>query len=50
VQARVEIETRDELYMQLLRETRSGGGVAALRAWELLLLVGSTMPPSKEYK
>ena len=43
-------EIRDELYMQLLRVTRSGDGVAALRTWEMLLLVASTMPPSKEYK
>ena len=44
------MEPRDELFMQLLKQTRSSGGVAALRAWELLLLVSCTMGPSREYK
>lgn len=43
-------DSRDELFMQLLKQTRSHGGVAALRAWELLLLVSVTMPPTRDYK
>ena len=49
-QAMGHVEPRDELFMQLLKQTRSNGGVAALRAWELLLLVSCTMGPSREYK
>lgn len=41
-------ELKDELYMQLLKQTRGNPNtVPKLKAWELLHLVASTMPPSK---
>lgn len=42
-------ELRDELYMQLVKQSRGNGSPSAVRAWELLALNASTMPPSKEY-
>ena len=42
-------ELRDELYMQLIKQSRGNGTATAARAWELFSLVASTMPPSKEY-
>ena len=35
--------------MQLMKQSRGNGTPTAPRAWELLALVASTMPPSKEY-
>ncbi len=41
-------ELKDELYMQLLKQTRGNPLEASrLKAWELLQLVSATMPPSK---
>jgi len=41
-------ELKDELYMQLIKQTRGNPSLdAKLRAWELFHLVTSTMPPSK---
>jgi hypothetical protein len=38
---------RDELYMQLVKQTRGNPNVSTkLRAWELLYLVCATVPPS----
>ena len=42
-------ELRDELYMQLLKQSRGNVTPTAYRVWELFLLVASTMPPSKEF-
>lgn len=43
-------ELKDELYMQLLKQTRGNPDVSSrARAWELFFLVASTMPPSKDY-
>ena len=42
-------ELRNELYMQLIKQSRGNGTPTAPRAWELFALVASTMPPSKEY-
>ncbi len=43
-------ELRDELYMQLLKQTRGNPNNAArLHGWELLYLVASTMAPSKDF-
>ena len=43
-------ELKDELYMQLLKQTRGNPSVEARqRAWELFHLVSSTMPPNKDY-
>ena len=35
--------------MQLLKQSRGNVTPSAVRAWELFLLVASTMPPSKEF-
>ena len=41
-------ELKDELYMQLVKQTRCNPKMdAKLYAWELFHLVASTMPPSK---
>lgn len=43
-------ELRDELYMQLVKQTRSNPSIASrCRAWALFHLVASAMPPSKEF-
>eukprot|EP00803_Ostreobium_quekettii_P003470 evm.model.scf_1181.1 EVM.evm.TU.scf_1181.1 scf_1181:17945-25715(-) len=43
-------ELRDELYMQLIRQTRRNPTVEGRRrVWELFSIVASTMPPSKEF-
>ena len=42
-------ELRDELYMQLIKQSRGNVTPTAHRAWELFFLVASTMPPSKEF-
>lgn len=41
-------ELKDELFMQLIKQTRGNPEVRSRsRAWELFTLVASTMPPSK---
>lgn len=43
-------ELKDELYMQLLKQTRGNTIVEARQhAWELFHLVAATMPPNKDY-
>ncbi|KIY99686.1 hypothetical protein MNEG_8273, partial [Monoraphidium neglectum] len=43
-------ELRDELYMQLVRQTRGNPLPASrARAWELFTLVAASMPPSKDF-
>jgi hypothetical protein len=43
-------ELRDELYMQLVKQTRSNPvSTSRTRAWALFHLVASAMPPSKEF-
>jgi len=42
-------ELKDELYMQLLKQSRGNGTPSSARAWELLFLVASAMPPSKDF-
>lgn len=43
-------ELRDELFMQLLKQTRANPSVQSrARGWELLFLVASTMAPSKDF-
>ncbi|GLC77793.1 hypothetical protein PLESTB_000955500 [Pleodorina starrii] len=43
-------ELKDELYMQLIKQTRGNPGISSrVKAWELFHLVASTMPPSKEF-
>ena len=42
-------ELRDELYMQLIKQSRGNATPSAAKAWELLYLTAATMPPSKEY-
>lgn len=43
-------ELRDELFMQLLKQTRANPSVPSrTRGWELLFLVASTMAPSKDF-
>lgn len=43
-------ELRDELYMQLVKQTRSNPiATSRARAWALFHLVASAMPPSKEF-
>lgn len=42
-------ELRDELYLQLVRQTRANPlAHSRARAWELLTIVASVMPPSKD--
>ncbi len=41
-------ELKDELYMQLLKQTRGNPNVnSRIKAWELFQLTAATMPPSK---
>lgn len=41
-------DLKDELYMQLIKQTRGNPSTdGKMRAWELFHLVTSTMPPSK---
>eukprot|EP00983_Pelagomonas_calceolata_P101922 1158748-Pelagomonas_calceolata.AAC.12 len=41
-------ELKDELYMQLLKQTRGNPNVnSRTKAWELFQLTAATMPPSK---
>jgi Trp operon repressor len=41
-------ELKDELYMQLVKQTRGNSvSESRMRAWELMFLIASTMPPSK---
>lgn len=43
-------ELKDELYMQLIKQTRSNPYVESrMRAWELMHIIASAMPPSKEF-
>uniref|UniRef100_A0A7S0Y9G8 Kinesin motor domain-containing protein n=1 Tax=Polytomella parva TaxID=51329 RepID=A0A7S0Y9G8_9CHLO len=43
-------ELKDELFMQLVKQTRGNPNLESrAKAWELLYLVSSTMPPSKEF-
>lgn len=42
-------ELRDELYMQLIKQSRGNVSASAYRAWELFLMLASTCPPSKEF-
>mmetsp|Transcript_37392 Transcript_37392/g.110381 ORF Transcript_37392/g.110381 Transcript_37392/m.110381 type:complete len:1168 (-) Transcript_37392:781-4284(-) len=43
-------ELKNELFMQLLKQTRGNPSAAStLKAWELFHVVASTMPPSKEF-
>ncbi|PNH02813.1 Kinesin-like calmodulin-binding protein [Tetrabaena socialis] len=43
-------ELKDELYMQLIKQTRGNPNISSrVKAWELFQLVASTMPPSKEF-
>ncbi|KAG1674602.1 hypothetical protein FOA52_001851 [Chlamydomonas sp. UWO 241] len=43
-------ELKDELYMQLLKQTRGNPDPApTLKAWELFSVVAATMPPSKDF-
>lgn len=42
------LELKDELYMQLVKQTRGNPGpVSREKAWELFYVVASAMPPSK---
>ena len=40
-------ELRDELYMQLIKQSRGNATATAPKAWELLYLCAASMPPSK---
>ncbi|KAL3130979.1 hypothetical protein ABBQ38_000302 [Trebouxia sp. C0009 RCD-2024] len=43
-------ELKDELFMQLLKQSRGNPSpAAAAKCWELFYLVASAMPPSKDY-
>ena len=43
-------ELKDELFMQLLKQTRGNPNQETRqKVWELFYLVASTMPPSKDY-
>eukprot|EP00775_Hariotina_reticulata_P011897 gene11897-12041_t len=43
-------ELRDELYMQLVKQTRSNPSPSSkARAWQLFHLVAAAMPPSKDF-
>lgn len=43
-------ELKDELYMQLVKQTRCNPNLETnVKAWELFNLVASAMPPSKEF-
>lgn len=44
------MELRDELYMQLVKQTRGNPNPAArAKAWQLFYLTAATMPPSKDF-
>lgn len=44
------VELRDELYMQLVKQTRGNPNPAArAKAWQLFYLTAATMPPSKDF-
>lgn len=44
------VELRDELYMQLVKQTRGNPNPAArTKAWQLFYLTAATMPPSKDF-
>lgn len=44
------VELRDELYMQLVKQTRGNPNAAArTKAWQLFYLTAATMPPSKDF-
>ena len=44
-------ELKDELYMQLIKQTRGNPNISTrVKAWELFHLVASTMPPSKVWR
>lgn len=49
LQAMKRAELRDELYMQLIKQSRGNTSPTAFRAWELFLMLASTTPPSKEF-
>jgi hypothetical protein len=50
VQGLKRVELRDELYMQLVKQTRSNpNSTSRSRAWALFNLVASAMPPSKDF-
>ncbi|KAK9831534.1 hypothetical protein WJX81_006588 [Elliptochloris bilobata] len=42
-------ELKDELYMQLLKQSRGNCTVSSALSWELFYLVASAMPPSKDF-
>jgi len=43
-------ELRDELYMQLVKQTRSNPSPnSKARAWQLFHLIAAAMPPSKDF-
>lgn len=44
------VELRDELYMQLVKQTRGNPNPAARsKAWQLFYLTAATMPPTKDF-
>ncbi|KAL4451514.1 hypothetical protein ABPG75_007176 [Micractinium tetrahymenae] len=44
------VELRDELYMQLVKQTRGNPNPAArTKAWQLFYLTAATMPPTKDF-
>jgi hypothetical protein len=44
------VELRDELYMQLVKQTRGNPNAGArTKAWQLFYLTAATMPPSKDF-
>ena len=44
------VELRDELFMQLVKQTRGNPNPAArAKAWQLFYLTAATMPPSKDF-
>ncbi|KAI3437601.1 hypothetical protein D9Q98_000054 [Chlorella vulgaris] len=44
------VELRDELYMQLVKQTRGNPNPSArTKAWQLFYLTAATMPPSKDF-
>ena len=48
-QAMKRAELRDELYMQIIKQSRGNASANASKAWELFLMLASTTPPSKEW-
>lgn len=44
------VELRDELYMQLIKQTRGNPNpTAKAKAWQLFYLTAATMPPTKDF-